>query len=94
MELISREAAIAAMKKATKEVGFNPFKALNELPAVEAFAAEEIEAAVKDRDALCKNKDCGCCDYYRCVGCGGISASEIYELVNTYRKRKEEGECN
>lgn len=91
MELISREAAIAAMKKATKEVGFNPFKVLNEVPSVEAFTEDEINAAIKDKDRACEDVRCRDCDYRRFC-----DASEIQFglLVNTYRKRKEEGKCD
>ena len=61
---------------------------IDDAPTVEAFTTEEIEAAIKDRNALCATVRCDRCDY-RELGCGLIAASRIGWLVQTYRKRKE-----
>lgn len=88
-DLISRSAAIAAMREATKGEAFNPFKVLNELPEAEAYTREEIEAAVKDREHVCNTGRCASCDY-ELVGYGCfITARQIEGLMHVYRARKE-----
>lgn len=74
--------------------GYDAIEILAEIqfaPTVEAFATEEIEAAVKDRDILCKTGHCISCEYEN-TGCfTPIHPSMISKLMRIYRKRKEAG---
>lgn len=95
MELISREAAIAAMKKATKEVGFNPFKVLNEVPEAEAVTMDELQAAFVDMNTHCRGNTCSKCDYAKARVCSNEvpEDADAGEFILAYRRRKEEGKC-
>ena len=89
MKLIDKDAAIAAMRKATKGEAFNPFKVLNEVPEVEAVTMDELQAALNDLCKCCLKHECEDCDYGKHSDCICGFKPEAREFITVYRRRKE-----
>lgn len=94
MRLIDAEPIEKFIEKGLNESSFghDAIEILTEIqfaPTVEAFAAEEIEAAVKDRRHFCRARDCASCEY-KTAGCF-TDFTVISKFLRVYRKRKEAG---
>lgn len=90
LEIMRKEWDDAEERNRAQEAAQEPAEAPEDgAPLVEAFAAEEIEAAVKDRRHFCRARDCASCEY-KTAGCF-TDFTVISKFLRVYRKRKEAG---